>query len=122
MTGQYSRPSYDCIGLVFVFGPNVLFLRPGVLVLVLKATVLILDILVPSLKMRSFVLETCCCCLHMIHSGRRGCVLHMLGAVPRSATDDHLHPQPPVDCHTARDSESSLLRLRYRPNNNYTVS
>jgi len=47
------------------------------------------------------------------YSGSRGCVLHMLGAVPRTATDDDLHPKSPVDRHTARDPESSLLCLRY---------
>jgi len=46
-------------------------------------------------------------------SGSRGCILHMLGAVPRSATDDDLHPKSPVDHHIARDSKSPLLCLRY---------
>jgi len=47
------------------------------------------------------------------YSGSRGCILHMLGAVPRSTTDDDLHPKSPVDDCTARDSESPLLCLRY---------
>ena len=52
-------------------------------------------------------------CSYRMHSCGGGCVLHLLGAIPRSATHDHLRPQSPVDRRIARDSEPSLLRLRY---------
>jgi len=50
-------------------------------------------------------------CLNAVCSCGRGCVLHMLGAIPRSAIDDHLHPW--VDHYTARNTESPILRLRW---------
>jgi len=51
--------------------------------------------------------------LRASYSCSGGCVLHMLGAVPRSATNDDLHPKPPVDYNFARNTEPSLLCLGY---------
>ena len=47
------------------------------------------------------------------YSCSRRRLLHLLGAVPRTAPDDRLHPRRPVDPRLARDPESSLLRFRY---------